>query len=164
MEITLANIVLVAGGTLTALQAGLMYDFSVDVVPSLRSISAKSHIEMMKAINVKIENPVFFISFFGPVLLLPLAAFLHRGEPQFAWLAAVSAIHILGDVGTTVVGNIPLNNKLALVDEAALTDAEAERIRQEFQGPGSLWSRFHMIRTLTTTLATALIFIIALSK
>jgi hypothetical protein len=38
---------------------------------------------------VKIENPVFFLSFFGPIVLLPLAAFLHWGQPQFVWLPSL---------------------------------------------------------------------------
>ena len=77
MEISLTNIVLVVGGVLTALHAGLLYDCSVDTVPALRSIKGTTHISMMQAIHVTIENPIFFLSFFGPIVLLPLAAFLH---------------------------------------------------------------------------------------
>ena len=164
MEISLTNIVLVVGGVLTALQAGLMYDFNVDTVPALRSINGKAHIAMMQAINEKIENPVFFLSFFGPVLLLPLAAFLHRGEPQFGWLVAAAVLFIAGNVGVTVAGNIPLNNKLAKIDANQLSEAEADRIRKEFQGPGTPWMRFHTVRTLAAITATTIIFVVCLSK
>lgn len=108
MDITLANIILVVGGVLTALHAGLLYDFSVDIVPALRSIKGTAHITMMQAINVKIENPVFFLSFFGPIVLLPLAAVLHWGEPQFGWLLAASVIQIFGCEAVTVAGNNPV--------------------------------------------------------
>ncbi len=164
MEISLTNIVLVVGGVLTALHAGLLYDFSVDIVPALRSIKGTTHISMMQAINVKIENPIFFLSFFGPIVLLPLAAFLLREEPQFAWLLAASIIQIVGSAGVTVAGNIPLNNKLAKIDANQLSEAEADRIRKEFQGPRTPWMRFHTIRTLAAITATTIIFVVCLSK
>jgi hypothetical protein len=63
------NTILVTGGVLTALHAGLLYDFSVDIVPALRSTKGTTHISMMQAINRKIENPVFFLSFWSMVLL-----------------------------------------------------------------------------------------------
>ena len=163
MEISLTNIVLVVGGVLTALHAGLLYDFSVDIVPALRSIKGTTHISMMQAINVKIENPIFFLSFFGPIVLLPLAAFLLREEPQFAWLLAASIIQIVGSAGVTVAGNIPLNNKLAKINSNQLSEAEADRIRTEFQGPGTPWMRLHTVRTLSSIAATTLLFLVSLS-
>ena len=163
MEISLTNIVLVVGGVLTALHAGLLYDFSVDTVPALRSIKGTTHISMMQAINVKIENPIFFLSFFGPIVLLPLAAFLLREEPQFAWLLAASIIQIVGSAGVTVAGNIPLNNKLAKINSNQLSEAEADRIRNEFQGPGTPWMRLHTVRTLSSIAATTLLFLVSLS-
>jgi len=163
IEITLANIVLVVGGVLTALQAGLMYDFNVDTVPALRSINGKAHIAMMQAINVKIENPVFFLSFFGSVLLLPLAAFLYREEPQFGLLVAAAVLQIAGGFGVTVAGNIPLNRKFAKIDPDQLSDSEADRQRKEFQGPGSRWMRLHTIRTLSSIAAITILFVVALS-
>ena len=150
VEITLASIVLVLGGVLTALQAGLMYDFNVDTVPALRSINGKAHIAMMQAINVKIENPLFFLSFFGAVLVLPLAAFLYRGEAQFAWLVAAAVLQIVGNFGVTVAGNIPLNRKFAKIDPEQLSDSEADQQRKEFQGPGARWMRLHTVRTLSS--------------
>jgi uncharacterized membrane protein len=164
MDITLANIVLVVGGVLTALHAGLLYDFSVDIVPALRSIKGAAHIAMMQAINTKIENPVFFLSFFGPILLLPLATVLHWGEPQFGWLLAASVIQIFGCEAVTVAGNIPLNNKLAKIEADKLSEAEADKIRTDFQGPGTPWMRFHTLRTLAAITATTIVFVVCLSK
>ncbi len=164
MAVTLENIVLVVGGVLTALHAGLLYDFSVDIVPALRSLKGTTHIAMMQAINVKIENPVFFLSFFGPVLLLPVATLLHWGQPEFVWLLAASSIQLFGCEGVTVAGNIPLNNRLAKIDATQLSEAEADQIRTEYQGPGSAWMRFHTLRTLAAITATTIVFVVCLSK
>jgi uncharacterized membrane protein len=161
---TFENVVLVVGGTLTGLLAGLLYAFNVAVVPALRSIKGTQHIAAMNAINDKIKNPVFFLSFFGPTILLPLAAYLHRGVSEFPLLVAAAALHIICANGVTIASNIPLNERLAKVDVSQLSEAEADRIREEFQGPGSRWMRWHAVRTLAAIAATALVFIVCLSK
>jgi uncharacterized membrane protein len=161
---TFENIILMVGGTLTGLLAGVFYAFSVAFVPSLRKLNAKQHIETMQVVNQKIKNPVFFLSFFGPTILLPLAAFLYRDGSEFPLLAAAAILHIVGSNGVTAFGNIPLNEQLDKVDISQISEAEAERIRQEFQGPGTAWMRLHMVRTLAAVAATALIFIVCLSR
>ncbi len=160
----LADIVLVVGGTLTALLAGLFYAFNVAFIPALRSLKGIWHIAAMQAINDKILNVVFFVSFFAPVFLLPLAAFLYWGRPQCWYLIASALLYIIGAVGVTLAGNVPLNDELAQFDANQLSEDEAERIRREYQGPGTPWMRYHNVRTLTTTAATALIFIACLCR
>ena len=161
---TLENIVLVTGGTLTGLLAGLFYAFNVAIIPALRSLKGQQHVATMQAINTKIQNPAFFLSFFGPTLLLPLAAYLYRGTVQFPLLLAATTLHILGSNGVTIVGNLPLNAKLEKNEAQLLSDNEADRIRHEFQGPGSPWMRLHNVRTVTAILATGLVFIACLSS
>ena len=158
------DIVLVVSGTLTGLLAGVFYAFSVAIVPALRSLKGTQHIAAMQSINVKIENPVFFLSFFGPTFLLPLAAFLHRETPQFGLLVAASILHIAGSNGVTIAGDIPLNNKLDKIDVNHLSETEADQIRQEFQRPGSPWMNYHHIRTFAAIAATALVSIACLLK
>lgn len=160
----LENFVLVVGGTLTGLLAGLLYTFTVAIVPALRSIKGTHHIATMQALNAKIENPVFFLSFFGPTILLPLAAYLHRGGAQFPWLLAAAILHIVGANGITIARNIPLNRELAQHDVDQLSETEADRIRQGFQGSGTAWMRWHHVRTLAAVVATALVFVACLSK
>jgi uncharacterized membrane protein len=158
------NTILVTGGVLTALHAGLLYDFSVDIIPALRSTKGTTHISMMQAINRKIENPVFFLSFFGPMVLLPWATVLHWGKPQFPALLAASIIQIVACEGVTMTRHIPLNHQLAKIDVNWLSEPEADRIRKEFQGPGTQWMRFHTVRTLAAITATVVLFGVCLSK
>lgn len=159
---TAENIVLLAGGVLAGLHAGLLYDFAIDVVPSMRKLKPKAHIEMFQAIDKTITNALFFPSFFGPIVLLPIAAFLFRGEPQFSWVVGAAFIQIVGCSGVTIAVHLPLNAGLAKVDTHKISDPEAEKIRQEFQGPGSKWVRFHSIRTLAGIAATAFVFVACL--
>lgn len=159
-----ANIVLVVVGTLTGLLAGVFYTFSVALVPAFRVTSPKAHIATMQAINHKILNPVFMLSFLGPTVLLPLAAIQHWGTAQFPLLVTAALLHIIGSNGVTVGFNVPLNEKLDKIDTARLSDVEAERARQEFQGEGSPWMRYNHLRTLTAIAAAALVLIACLSK
>lgn len=161
---TFGTLMLVIGGTLSALMAGVYYTFNVAIVPALRVMKPSQHINAMQAINHKIENPLFFVSFFGPVLLLPWAAYLHRGKDQFLVIVAAAIFYIVGSIGITVAGNLPLNHELDKVDATKLSDSDAEKIRQEFQGVGSAWMRWHNLRTLATTLATVLVFIACLIR
>lgn len=161
---TIANFVLIISGTLTGLIAGILYAFSVSVIPALRSINAKEHIAAMQAINIKIINPAFMLSFLGPSVLLPLAAYLHRGGAQFPLLIAAAALHIIGVNGVTIVGNVPLNNGLEKVNLAVLSETEAEQTRQAYQGLGASWMRMHNLRTLAAMAATTLVFIACLSN
>lgn len=159
----IADYVLVAAGVTAGLHAGLLYDFSVDVVPSMRKLRAKAHIDMFHAIDRTITNPFFFISFFGPMILIPLGAYLLRGEPAFWWLVAASAVQILLCNVVTMAIHLPLNAELTRVDTSKISDSQAEKIRLDFQGPGSKWSIWHTVRTLAGTTATALVLVACLA-
>lgn len=153
---TLLSLILMAAGTLTGLLAGLLYAFSIAVIPGLRQLSAREHLRAMQAINIRIVNPLFMLSFLGPAVLLPLAAFVSQSSAQVLLIAA-SALHIVGVIGVTGAGNVPLNNRLARIDSGAISDAEAERARAEYHGVGSAWMRLHHLRTLAAIAATVLV-------
>ena len=161
---TFEQIILVVGGTFTGLVAGLFYSFTVAIVPALRTLKGKEHIAAMQAINTKIENPLFFLSFFGALVFLPLTAYLYRDKPAFPLLVAASILYILGAIGATVFGDIPLNEELAKVETPKISEEEAEKIRKEFQGSWKPWMRFHAVRTLAATAATTLVLVACLWK
>lgn len=78
---TFENIVLAISGTLTSLLAGLFFGYSVSVIPAFKQLKDGEYVRAMQAINKAILNPIFFISFMGPVLLLPLSTFLALPQP-----------------------------------------------------------------------------------
>lgn len=161
---TLADLVVVAGGTLTGLIAGLLFAFNVAVIPALRSLSAQEHLRAMQAINIRIVSPLFMLSFLGPSVLLPLAAFLFRGSPQFPLLVIAAALHLIGVNGVTIAGNVPLNQQLARVEVDVLSPAEADAQRATYHGTGARWMRLHNLRTVAAAAACALVFIACLAK
>jgi uncharacterized membrane protein len=162
-RMTLPYLILIVSGTLTGLLAGLLFAFSIAVIPGLRDLEAKSHIAAMQRINIRIINPLFMFSFLGPTVLLPLAAFLYREGTSFPMLLTAAALHMIGVNGVTIVGNVPLNDRLAEVSVDTLTDVEAEQVRQDYHGQDSSWMRMHHVRTLAAVAAAALVFLACLA-
>jgi uncharacterized membrane protein len=159
--LNIETILLVITGTLTALLAGLFFGFSVAINGALHRLKDVEYVRAMQSINIVILNPIFFLSFMGPVALLPLTAFLFRGEAAFVWLVAASVLYIVGTFGLTIGGNVPLNDKLAKVDTTRVSDKEITDARAQFEHP---WNRLHNIRTVAAIAATALLFIACLAR
>jgi uncharacterized membrane protein len=143
-----------ATGT-TALVAGVYYAFSVAVNPAFARLPDRAYIEAMQHINSAIVNPVFALSFFGAPLLLPVAAALHwrAGGRRLHLLVAASVIFLVGSLGVTAVGNIPLNDQLAPFPTQTATVAQAASARAAFASP---WNRWHTVRTVASVVAMAL--------
>jgi uncharacterized membrane protein len=53
-------------------------------------------------------------------------------------------VYVLGVVGVTMAGNVPLNEKLAEVSAATASGAEPAAARSDFEAP---WNRLHLVRT-----------------
>jgi uncharacterized membrane protein len=142
-----------AGATVTTgLIAGLFYAFSCAVNLGLASQPDASYVATMQAINRRIQNPVFFASFFGAACLLLLALLLalpRRHSPRFPLIALACALYLGGGILLTVVGNVPLNERLDAVASDATQD-ELARARAAYEGP---WNAWHTARTAASTFA-----------
>lgn len=141
---------LIITGTLTTLLAGVFFGYAVSVNPGLHRLKDSEYVRAMQSINIVIQNPLFFLSFMGPLILLPWVTFLAHGEATFGWLLAATITYVVGSFGVTVAGNVPLNEKLARADVSQATAARAA-----FEKP---WNALHAIRTLASIAATVLFF------
>lgn len=156
---TFENVVLVISGTLTALLAGLFFGYSVSVIPAFKRLKDGEYVRAMQAINSAIQNPAFFISFMGPLLLLPFAAFLawdNDSTARFWLLVCASAVYIVGAFGITVAGNVPLNERLAKAEDSEGRPSEA---RGAFE---TSWNYLHNLRTAAAIVASTLVFVACL--
>jgi uncharacterized membrane protein len=139
----------------TALIAGLFYSYSCSVNVGLGSLPDREYLSAMQSINVAILNPLFFLSFMGTLVLLPVCTYLHYQQPGFTLLLSATIIYVVGSFGVTIFGNVPLNEMLAQVD---LQDASPEQIasvRGKFE---TAWNNLHTVRT--TASAVSLVFVI----
>ena len=152
MEILLIVITLL----LTSLLAGIFFAFSIAVNGGLSRLDDKHYLLAMKHINKVILNPVFMVTFMGPVILLPLMAFLYGGgfnEFSF-WLYALAAMAYFGTFIITIAGNVPLNERL---EKFAIDTAESTQISQMRHVYEKPWNRLHAIRTVLAILSVVLV-------
>lgn len=140
----MATIVLIVTATVTALIAGLFYAYSCSVVLGLRKLSDAEYLKAMQSINREILNPVFFLSFMGTAFLLPISAFVFRGQnPVFLFLLLATLTYLIGVFGVTMFGNVPLNNQLNNFDINSTPQAVRE-MRTIFENK---WNFLNNIRT-----------------
>jgi len=153
MEINIKSAVLFFAIITTALSAGLLYGWTISIIPGLRNISAKSYLEAMQSINRAIINPGFFSIFFGSLILLILSTYFQyvvKVDLAF-WLIAGGAIcYFTGTIAVTILGNVPMNDALDLVDINTLSAEELETTRLSYEGK---WNQLNLVRTIFSILA-----------
>jgi uncharacterized membrane protein len=136
----------------TGLVAGVFYAYAISVNLGLAVQPDASYVATMQAVNERIQNPMFFASFFGAVLFLlaTLAAHVPRPRSGRFWLVALAcALYIGGCFLLTVFVNVPLNEELARVAEGASPD-ELSGARAAYEDPWNFWNG---VRTVFSSMA-----------
>jgi uncharacterized membrane protein len=162
--LTTPNIILLCAALTTALITGLFYAYSCSVNPGLGKLSAEGYIAAMQSINKAIQNPVFFLSFIGTALLLPVCTYMHYHLPlsaKFYLLLGATILYLTGVLGVTIFGNIPLNDALDKFNLATADAAEAAKQKLDFM---KQWNRLHTIRTVLCFLSLLLVLIACMYK
>src|SRR5688500_13358466 len=113
-----STIVLIVTATTTGLIAGLFYAYSCSVNLGLGRLPDGAYLAAMQSINKAILNPVFFATFIGTFLLLPVCTYLHYkpSSTKFIILLIATTLYVAGVFGVTMFGNVPLNGSLARID------------------------------------------------
>ena len=161
---TFANIALLAAAFTTALIAGLFYAYSCSVNAGLGRLPDTGYLAAMQAINREILNPLFFMSFMGTLILLPLATWLQYGQPvslRFYLLLAATLVYGIGTFGVTIIGNVPMNNALDAFNIQAASAEEISQHRALFEKP---WNKLHSIRTIANAIALILVLVACIVK
>jgi uncharacterized membrane protein len=156
---TLQNITLLGATTFVGLMAGLFYSYSCSVTIGLSKLPDEQYIAAMQSINRSIQNPVFFISFFGALILPPLTTYLNYPyiSSNCFWLLLSAAILYLGgSFLVTVIGNIPLNNTL---ESFNLSGASKEAISLQRLSFEPKWNALNIVRTISSITSFILILI-----
>lgn len=125
--------VLGAATVTTGLAAGSFFVFSCAVMPALARSGDRTYVEVMRNINDVIQNPAFFASFVGALVLTAVAAWQQRRVPGVRiWVYAALGAYTLAFLLTSGV-NVPLNNGLAQT-------ADPANARAAFEGPWVVWN------------------------
>ena len=146
------NISLNVSIVLTGLSAGLFYAWSVSVIPGTQKIENITYLNTMQSINREILNPAFFLIFFGSLITLVYSTYLTYSinTKTFWFLLIATLIYLIGTVGVTGLGNVPLNNELESIKLGELNPQKIAEFRNYYE---SSWNRLHTIRMLFSVLS-----------
>lgn len=141
------------------LMAGLFYNWSFNITSGLAKMDDRSYLNSMQILNRTILNPAFFFIFLGSIFTLPFLCYLQSKiafDISFYFVAAAAIIYILGSIGTTFFGNIPLNNNLEALNLSQLNNEECKSFRTLFE---SKWNNLNLIRTISSFVSFILLLI-----
>ena len=144
MEISSSSITLFVAVMLTGLSAGFFYAWEFTVIPGTKRVGDHTYIETMQSVNRAIINPAFMLIFFGPLVFQLLSAYQFKGTTAFWYLVAATAIYFFGSLLVTMMGNVPMNNALDLVNLKGLSPEQLINQRSSYEPK---WNRLHLIRT-----------------
>ncbi len=146
----------------TGLISGFFYAYACSVTLGLGLLPDEQYVEAMQAINARVRNGVFAFSFFGAALSLLLALAVHAPRPRsrrFVLIALAAVLYIGGGFMVTFLVNVPMNEDLARVGDAA--PAVLAQVRTEYEGSWNFWNG---VRTLFSSLAFLALIGACLSK
>jgi uncharacterized membrane protein len=161
---TFANIALLIAAFTTALIAGLFYSYSCSVNAGLGKLPDAGYLAAMQSINREILNPLFFMSFMGTLIFLPVGTWLQYSNPvstRFYLMLAATLVYAIGTFGVTILGNVPLNNAL---DGFQLQSSSPDLLHQQRELFEKPWNRLHSIRTIANAIALILVLVACIIK
>ncbi|MFE7464595.1 DUF1772 domain-containing protein [Streptomyces sp. NPDC057499] len=132
----------------TGLYAGFMLTFRIAIMPGIAALPDEQFTAAMRRFNEKVPGPAFLVLFLG-VIAFPAAVVIGGDGGTDRVLAVAALVCAIAGHLITIGGNIPLNTALAR------SEGDDDRAaRTAFEAP---WNRLHLIRTLLTLLAFALL-------
>lgn len=144
--------VLVAATISSGQLAGAFVLYAHTVMPALRRADDATFVTTFALLDRAIVNPWFLATgFLGAPLLTATAAVLLLGEDSAWWIAAALALHVVMVVVTGAV-NVPRNDALKAADVAASDAGTARAAFDELR-----WTRWNLVRVVTSTTATGLL-------
>ena len=161
-----ALVLLIVTATITALMAGFFFSYSISVSWGLAKLEDKEFLKAMQNINREVQNPLFFACFFGALIMLPVTTFQHYNQNQnsFALLLTATLFYLIGVVGVSIVVNIPLNNKLELLDLPKATDEAVKQMRNTFERRWNFWNNIRTVAALASIIFVILACIFSKTK
>ena len=137
----------------SALTAGIFFAFSTFVMQALALQPPAPGIAAMQSINITVINPWFMAAFFGPALasiVLSILALRQWEQPGAVYWLVGSLLYLIGTIGVTIAGNIPLNDALAIVSP---NSSEGTTLWTRYLTDWTFWNH---VRTVAAFLAAAM--------
>jgi uncharacterized membrane protein len=136
-----------ATGLACMLAAGALFAFSAFVMAGLDRLAPEQGLPAMQSINERAVTPVFMTALFAPAALCVAVAI---GDGSALAIAGAAA-YLAGPIGTTIAGNVPLNDALARLDPAD------PRAGARWRDYSRRWTRLNHLRVTLGIAAAALL-------
>jgi uncharacterized membrane protein len=150
------TMVLLITTLITGLTAGIFYCWSISVTRGLALLTDREYLVAFQQLNRAILNPLFLGCFMGLVFLLPICTGLQFRKPlppAFWYLLGATLLYLIGVLGVTMAGNVPMNDALDAFNVNTATAAEITTKRLAFE---TQWNFLNHIRTLSCIVCFAL--------
>lgn len=134
--------------------AGTFFAFSAFVMKAFGRLPALEGIAAMQAVNIAVLNPLFLTVFVGTTVLCGAAvvlSFLRWQEPGAVFRLIGGLFYVLGTFFVTGMGNVPLNDRLAVLNT---TNPQAASVWADYLTQWTLWNH---VRTVAALAAMALL-------
>jgi uncharacterized membrane protein len=156
------SMALILSTLLCTLVAGFLLAFAIVTMPGIKNLNAREFVRAFQVIDGVIQGnqPIFMLIWVGSALTLLIAAATGFGRLagyRLIIMIIATLVYLLGVQLPTITINVPLNNRLQMVDVDRVDVAKVESARQDFE---TRWNRWNAIRTLLAVLASALLIIL----
>ena len=147
---------------LCSLVAGFLFAYAIVVMPGIKNLNNREFIRAFQVTDLVIQNnqPVFMLVWIGSAIAIIASALLGfwrlQGLDLFL-LALATLSYIFGVQISTIVIHLPLNNKLQSLDVDAMSEADLEVARNEFE---PRWNKSNVVRTAVSGCVSALLIIL----
>ena len=137
----------------SALVGGIFFAFSSFVMKALAGLPSAEGIGAMQSINIVVINPSFLGAFFGTALLslgIGGLTWTNWGDPSTSFFLSGALFYLVGTILVTMLGNVPLNNRLATV---SATDPGTREVWEHYLDRWTMWNH---VRTAAAMVAALL--------
>ncbi|MER6365549.1 anthrone oxygenase family protein [Kitasatospora sp. NPDC001527] len=137
----------------TGLFAGFCFCYAFAVVRALARLDDRAYVVAMRHLNEAVPSPPFLVVLAGTALLpwAVLAGGFGDGGSR-TWLLGAAALCAAGAIAVTLLGNVPMNARLAAGNP--VTEADWHALRQGFE---ARWNALHAARTALVAAAFGLL-------
>ena len=161
MAIDTLTACLCALALISALVGGVFQSFSDFVMRGLGRAEGDAGMLAMQQINVTVMRSLFLTSFFLLVPGLAAAAWAASAQSSaiFHWVLGAGIVYIIGVVLVTILGNVPMNNRL----DQLISEGEREEAAKYWQIYLVRWTWWNHIRTAGCAGTAGLLLVAAVS-
>ena len=148
----LRGAVLVLATSSMGLMAGVFGLYANTIMPGLRRTDDRTFVGAFQAIDRAIMNPLFLVTFVGPLVFTGLGVVLHVSDDHrsvLPWSAAAFVLYLLVFIATVAV-NVPLNDGLKSAGDPDHID-DLATVRARFDE--AKWARWNLARAVLSAAA-----------